>query len=195
MKDLYPLELKVFIKKAGPDLRITSFRLVMFSALILLITLVLNHIFEGECAFNKLIPIAGFCVIIGVVWNYFEHETKHLEFFGLGAIKTDLIHLEKDPLMWSNVVRVCIGPVLKEDVFNWALHIGPKYSAGLDSFFELEDGRRFHFLLETYREQSRFERIIKDQYLRGNLALETVYDGLKLDYEEIQELKRAKSNV
>lgn len=192
MNDLYPYALKAFIRKPGPDLRLTSIRLVLFA----LGWFVLQFMFEKVTSYSSedfgifvYTPIAIF--FTAFIWGFFERETKHLRFYAQAQLTADGIFLESKTISWTTISALKTGNVLGENIFNKMKFVGPKYSSGLNSYLQTESGDTYHFLFESYKDQSQFEKIMKDQYKRGSLKLTIVSDGLNLDNEAIQELKKA----
>jgi hypothetical protein len=72
---------------------------------------------------------------------------------------------------------------------------GPAYSQGVDSFIEFKfDGDKVEvfFQLENPSHIVELRRMMRLLFFHDRIDLSTTYLGLDLEYEEIQELKKAK---
>ena len=194
MSSLYPLKLKHFKKKSGIDFTPTSFRL-SFHIPILLLGLVL---LKDYCGIGLNINDAGFlcicCYLGGFIWGRREQEHKHGKFIGSVVFSEEAFEIDSKVLQWSEaeVTALKSSHVFRDDIYNHSFLLGPKYSLGVDNFIEFKTGNeteRVYFQFSDYKDKRSFEKIIRDQFYKGNIGLSVTYDGLNLTYEEIQVLK------
>ena len=195
MKELYPFRLKAFYKKEGPDLRVTSSRIRSLVLVLMMAMLVFNYFIElNGHTLQNILFVLFFIIILTYPWAFNEREQKHQKLTGTAQFTENYIELIDINLQykWEDVNELKIGAVRGEDIFIWVRMVGPKFSAGQDTFLNFKTGpvsKRLYFRFETYNDQRIFTDIIYDQYFRGNLKLTTVYNGLGIGYEEIQKLK------
>ena len=74
---------------------------------------------------------------------------------------------------------------------------GPAYSAGLDSIISFQFEERsieYNFKLETPSQQAALRKCIRHLYFNDLMEPMKAFDSLRLQYEEFQALKAAKSN-
>ncbi len=195
---IYPHNFKAFQKKNGIDFRITSNKAVLLLAGIIIILCVLA---ESQLISEQIIRNLVFPLLISYIliyrWAYNEYEKKHHKFIGTAVFTENEISIDNDKsFKWSAVEKLGIGKVKGDRYLDMhyprGFH-GPAFSAGQDAYLALEDNnetKKVFFLFETYKDQRIFKEIIIDQYVKGNIALNTMYVGLGLDYDEIQEIKK-----
>ncbi|WP_422356344.1 hypothetical protein [Roseivirga pacifica] len=194
MSSPYPLKLKRFKKKSGIDFTLTSFRLSFHIPILLLGLVLLKDYFGIGLNIND----AGFlcicCYLGGFIWGRREQEHKHGEFNGHVEFSKEGFNTDSKVLLWSEteIAALKSSHVFRDDIYSHMNMLGPKYSLGVDNFIEFKTGNetgRVYFQFSDYKDKRKFEKIIRDQFYKGNIDLSVAYDGLSLTYEEIQVLK------
>ena len=93
-------------------------------------------------------------------------------------------------------VFAILGEKLWSDTYPIArFYGGPAYSQGVDSFIEFKfdgDKVKVFFQLESPSHKVELRRMMRLLFFHDRIDLSTTYQGLNLEYEEIQELKKAK---
>ncbi len=89
-----------------------------------------------------------------------------------------------------------VGEMLWSDVYPISRFCGgPAYSQGVNNFIEFiaaDKKVKVFFQLETPSHKIELRKMIRLLFLNDRIDLSTTYLGLNLEYEEIQELKKAK---
>ena len=194
---------QIFTPAIGLDLRLTSSRLTFISFGLAIAVSLLSRVTEAaESHLLALTLLLGSGVIGGMIWARHEKETYFGEIDGELKITDDHIIINHTEHSWEQLeaFRFKLGHAKGESLhenphgFN-RYRVGPAYSAGIDSFIAFKkEGKeyRYHLFFEEYQQQVAFARIIKRHFYLGHIALITTYEGLRLDYDEIQKLKKEK---
>ena len=194
---------QIFTPAIGLDLRLTSSRLTFISFGLAIAVSLLSRVTEAaESHLLALTLLLGSGVIGGMIWARHEKETYFGEIDGELKITDDHIIINHTEHSWEQLeaFRFKLGHAKGEPLhenphgFN-RYRVGPAYSAGIDSFIAFKkEGKeyRYHLFFEEYQQQVAFARIIKRHFYLGHIALITTYEGLRLDYDEIQKLKKEK---
>ncbi len=161
----------------------------------------LGYLFELNDQTMESVFFLLFIILISTYpWAFIEHERKHQNQIGVMLFTENEIEIvgQSQKFEWSEVVGLGTGEVKGENIFSWYGIQGPKYSAGQNAFLKFNPDseiEKIHLKFETFKDQRIFKEILFDQYSRGNLQLTTVYNGLGLEYEEIQKLKKTTYNI
>ncbi|WP_268124029.1 hypothetical protein [Roseivirga pacifica] len=194
MSSPYPLKLYHFKKKSGIDFTLTSFRLSTWNSIIIVALSILEETFHLGLNPSPIAFIWLMCIIGAIAWGRVEMEHKHGSFNGQVEFSEEGLNTDSKVLLWSEteVTALKSSHVFRDDIYNHSFLLGPKYSLGVDNFIEFKTGNgteRIYFQFSDYKDKRNFEKIIRDQFYKGNIGLSVTYDGLNLTYEEIQVLK------
>ena len=193
----------IFTPGKGLDLRLTSSRLTYISFGLAIAVSLLSRVTEAaKSHLLALTLLLGSGVIGGMIWGRYEKETYFGEIGGELKITDDHIIINHTEHSWEQLeaFRFKLGHAKGEPLYENSHGFsryrgGPAYSAGIDSFIAFKkEGREYRYQLffEEYQQQFAFARIIKRHFYLGHIALITTYEGLRLDYDEIQKLKKEK---
>ncbi|RED95557.1 hypothetical protein [Marinoscillum furvescens] len=144
-------------------------------------------------------------MIVGSYWGLHEKQKKHGKLNGILSINLNSIIVDGDEIPWDELTNFQFGtgPVLNEPLWvgldaRYRFFGGPAYSAGVDHFvsFDHKDRRRkIFFRLDSPSQKVKFESLMRQKFLDSHIQLQPTYDGLRLTYEEIQQLKKQKSDL
>lgn len=197
---------KIFIPSKGIDWRINSSRL-MYGGFILLITIAfvaskLSLTSSVDYLIRTLlISILGL-ILYASYRGAHEKEKKFGKLEGEVRISLDSIELNDSLYSWSQIDQVKFGVFAVVDEMLWSetypiarYYGGPAYSQGVNNFIEFKTADKkvkVFFQLETPSHKVEVRRIMRLLFFNDRIDLSTTYNGLHLEYEEIQELKMAK---
>lgn len=197
---------QIFKPKSGISLRLNSTRLIYGSLAIIILFAIwgdnLNLNFEEEqIVIWSLVAL----MIIGSRWGYHEKQRKHGDIDGTLNINIDNITADDKCFNWKDIsnFQVSIGHVMDEPLYDqvfshYRLYGGPAYSAGVNNFVSFNYNNeecKIFFRLDTPSHNAELKAMIRQLFFSGNIELQTTYNGLQLEYEQIQELKRQKQEL
>jgi hypothetical protein len=197
---------KIFIPSKGIDLRVNSSRL-MYGGFIFLITIasiasLLNLSLSVDYLIRTLLFSLLGLILFASYWGADENEKKFGKLEGEVRISLDSIDLNNSNYSWSQIDQVkfgvfaILGEKLWSDTYPIARYYGgPAYSQGVDSFIEFKfDGNKVKvfFQLESPSHKVELRRMMRLLFFHNRIDLSSTYLGLNMEYEEIQELKKAK---
>lgn len=197
---------KIFIPSKGIDWRINSSRL-MSGGFILLITIAfiasqLNLSLSVDYLIRTLLFSLLGLILFASYRGAYENEKKFGKLEGEVRISLDSIQLNDSLYSWSQIEQVkfgifaVVGETLWSEWYPIARYYGgPSYSQGVNNFIEFmaaEKKAKFFFQLETPSHKVELRRMMRLLFFHDRIDLSTTYLGLNLEYEEIQELKKAK---
>ena len=200
----------IFISGKGISWRITSRRLMNFSMLAFILIAITSSYFDLNTLSDytvtltliilfSLMPIASY-------WGYHAKEYKYGKLEGYLSITTDGIAINEKIYSWPEIqdLQYKIDHTLNELLFpdmlysEYRYYGGPAYSAGVGNYiaFKYNDEYfKFHFRLESPSHLVQYRNLVKSLYYNDHLPLNKTYEGLQLEYEEIQILKEAKRQL
>lgn len=148
-----------------------------------------------------LISILGL-ILYAAYWGSQEKENKNGKLEGELEICVAGIRINNTSYSWLEIdkFKFRIFQVVDEMLFSEIYPIaryygGPAYSQGVDNFIEFKTTDKkvkVFFQLENPTHKVEFRRIVRLLFFNNLLDLSTIYLGLNLGYEAIQELKKAK---
>lgn len=195
---------QIFSPRNGFDWRLNSSRLYLggfislISFLIFAQTFDFNHNFVQGISLLLLIMI-----VIGSKWGYNEKQNKFGILEGELKISDELISINDTEYPWNKVSNFNFNLLLVLDEQLWSdtypigrYYGGPAFSQGVDNYLEFlfeNEQLKVFFQLETPSHKVKLTKILKRHFFMGHIELQQTYDGLHLEYDQIQELKRQKS--
>ncbi|KYG74447.1 hypothetical protein EV198_1089 [Roseivirga ehrenbergii] len=201
---------KLFTPGKGISWKITSRRLMNFSWLSFMLIVITSSYFELNAYYDytvtltliilfSLMPIASY-------WGYHAKEYKYGKLEGYLSITTDGIAINEKIYSWPEIqdLQYKVGHTLNELLFDdilfdkYRYYGGPAYSAGVDSYISFkynDEYFKFGFRLESPSHLVQYRNLVKSLYYNDYLPLNKTYEGLQLEYEEIQILKEAKRQL
>jgi hypothetical protein len=197
---------KIFIPSKGIDWRINSSRL-MYGGFILLIAIAfIASQLSLTPTIDYLIRTFLLSLLALILYASYrgahEKEKKFGKLEGLVKIRSDSIEFNDSLYSWSQIDQVkfgvfaVVGERLWSDNYPIAKYYGgPAYSQGVDNFVEfMAYGKKVKvfFQLESPSHKVELRRMMRMLFFHDRIDLSTTYLGLNLEYEEIQELKKAK---
>lgn len=194
---------KIFVPGKGIDLTPTSSKLCWISSALIIICLILLTILDDPEWVLYIGANFGLLYIISSIWGYYSKQKKHGSFKGELVITDDYVSVQKVSYRWQDVDKFRFGlfEVLDEQLwpdelpyYRW--YGGPAYSMGVDNFIELrinEKVQKVFFQLESPSQKVDALIVLRRQFFLDHITLQDTYDGMQLEYEEIQELKKMKS--
>lgn len=194
---------KIFKPSSGFDWKLNSSRLFFCGFLSIMILGLIAEILD----LSQNIVRPSFSVLVIVIiasswWGYHERQKKHGRLSGELRITNIYVTIDEIDYPWKRISNFSfkILQVLDEQLWDEYYPItryygGPAFSQGVDNYIDFccEDKHyRIFFQLETPSQKVLLKNVLKEHYFDGNIELKPTYDGLGLEYEEIQELKREK---
>ncbi|WP_139189895.1 MULTISPECIES: hypothetical protein [Rhodonellum] len=203
----YPaFKAKIFIPSKGINWRINSCRL-MYGGFILLITIgfiasQLSLSLSIDYLMRTLLFSLLGLILYASYWGAHENQKKFGKLEGEVRISLDSIDFNDSLYSWSQIDQVkfgvfaVVGEILWSDTYPIARYYGgPAYSQGVNNFIEFmaDDNKvKVFFQLETPSHKVELRRMMRLLFFHDRIDLSTTYLGLNLEFEEIQELKKAK---
>ncbi|KYG79697.1 hypothetical protein AWW67_10245 [Roseivirga seohaensis] len=200
----------IFTPGKGISLKITSRRLMNFSWSGIIFIAITYSYFDlnspPDHPVTYVIAVLASLMPIASYWGYHAKEHKHGKLEGELSVTNDGITINEETYSWPKIkdLQYKVGHTLNELLFDdilfdrYRYYGGPAYSAGVDSYISFkynDEYFKFRFRLETPSHLVQYRNLIKSLYYNDYLPLNKTYEGLQLEYEEIQILKEAKRQL
>lgn len=194
----------IFTPGTGIAFRLNSKTLIYGSlGIFSIVVLFEDHLHITSSNMQIIVALLFMLLIVGSYWGYHEKQKKHGKLNGILSIDLNSIIVDTDEFPWDEVsnFQFGIGPVQDESLWDgthsrYRIYGGPAYSAGVDNFISFEHKeirQKIFFRLDSPSQKVKFESLMKQKFLDSHIQLQPTYDGLRLSYEEIQQLKKQKS--
>ena len=194
---------KIFTIKPGFDWRLNSSRLFFGGFIFLILFLIFAQTFEFDLQTVQSISFFLFVLImVGSRWGYNEKQKKFGKIEGELRINDNSISIHGIGYELKEISNLAFNllQVLDEQLWSESHPIsryygGPAFSQGVDNYINFNfrnQQLKVHFQLETPSHKAELSNILKRHFFLGHIELQPTYDGLHLDYEQIQELKKRK---
>lgn len=195
---------EIFIANTGFDWRLNSNKLYYGGSVLLIPFLILAQYFDFNTEFIQGISFGLIMLIVlGIRWRYSEKQKMFGKLNGTIQINDQFISINDKEYLWDEISNFSFNllHVLEEQFWSDTYPInryyfsGPAYSAGVDNYIEFNFKKELHsvfFQLKTHSHKTELSNILKRHFIMGHIELHRTYDGLHLEYEEIQELKKQK---
>jgi hypothetical protein len=197
---------KIFVPFKGIDWRINSSKL-MYGGYFLFLTigLIASQVnLSSNIDFSirtLLFSILGL-IFYSAYWGSREKEKKYGKLEGELEICVERIRINDYSYSWTEIEKFefrifqVVDEILWTETYPIARYYGgPAYSQGVNNFIEfmVDDKKvKVFFQLETPSHKVELRRMIRLLFFHDRIDLSTTYLGLNLEYEETQELKKAK---
>lgn len=194
---------QIFKKGKGISLRINSTRLVIIGFILMFLIpgnySNKDYVDDPISLLIVLIPII--IIFIGNRWGLSEKQKKHGKLEDELQITDETLVFDNKIYNWEfisnfkfDALEVCDEEF--EVIFAYHRYMGgPRYSAGVDNWIEFNYDnqlKKVFFKLEYLSHKIDFIQMMRFQFYSGRIGLTQTYDGLHLEYEEIQQLKTQK---
>ena len=196
-------EAQIFLPSSSFDWRINSKRLFYGAFILLGALLIIDNSFQLDAFTTQVLTVTSFTIMLtGSIWGYHAKERKHGELKGKLLISQESIQLDCKKYNWDEISDFSfnVQHVLNEDLwsefYNRGRYAGgPAYSQGVDNWIDFQFKKerfKVFFQLQSPSHKVEFSRIMKLHFYENHIELNRTYDGLHLEYEQIQELKSKK---
>lgn len=195
----------IFNPRTGIDFRLNSARLIYGSLGFMLLYLALTQLLQTNSETDKAVFISLFLlIIVGARWSYNEKQKKFGYLTGELKITEQIISIDKKEFNWQeisnfsfDIQQVLDEPLWEDDTWGaYRFYGGPSFSQGVDNYIEFDSpiGHiRTYFQLATPSQRVDLVNLLRRHFFLGNIELQRTYNGLHLEYEQIQELKKEKA--
>ncbi len=143
-------------------------------------------------------------IIVGARWSFNEKQKKFGYLDGELKITEQNISINGKEYDWQeisnfsfDIQQVLNEPLWEDDSWGaYRFYGGPSFSQGVDSYIDFDSTYghiRTYFQLESSSHKVDLVNLIRRHFFLGNIELQRTYNGLHLEYEQIQELKKEKA--
>jgi len=196
----------IFIPNKGFDWRLTSSRLLYGSSGILVIFGIVVGQLDLNYDQNEQVKIVFFALmilaLIGARWGAKEKERIFGLIEGQLEITTSYLSIKDKRYYWDsisnfsfNVLQVKGEPLhALKGIYKY--YGGPAFSGGVNNYIKFTSSGKtvnIKFELSSYSHKFEFEKLFKALFVIGHIELTKTYNGLHLEYEEIQEIKKERA--
>jgi hypothetical protein len=176
-------------------LRITSFKLRVWPLIIAVIICASFSLLSSKAIPDNLLKFvfvtALFSMMMGQIWSAFEKEKILGDFTGELRISENNISINQN--QYENFKIIELDRTNFKGEQSHSSNYVPRYSMGVSNYITIEANEnsvyKIQFELNSEEQKNSFDQIIGLLIQQNKINFEKAYNGLHLNYEEIQKLK------